>query len=221
VVVTAHGGEVAWRVGDRRGSLRAGESVRLGPEGSAESARVEDPLGPIDRPLGPIPEHDRELVRSSDPVDVLIRDLSGRAPPTRIAAAERLARLCGGPRVARALAARLVEERDPRVCRALLQALRRLDAREHHEAVRPLLREPQVEVREAALLCWIELRGEEGVPEIGRFVDDPEPWLRVLALRGLRALADPAARPWAVKALEDPEPEVRAEAEAVLEAIGS
>jgi hypothetical protein len=217
--VSVVAGEASWWVGERRGRILAGETIRFGPE-SVETTVPAGDLGDwVTRPLGPVSEPDMMLSRAADPLEVLKRDLAAASVLVRCDAAERLGRLCGVAGAAEAVAERLVVEDDAVVLRALLDALRRLDARDRVEAARPGLRDLRPEVREAALRCWLDLRGAEGIPEVGWMINDPEPELRVLALRGLRALADPGARPWALKALEDPDPSVQAEARAVLEGL--
>jgi len=212
-------GEVEWALDGGRGRASAGQRVRIGPsaaEGPSSPAVAEDWMT---RPLAAMTDEDRALAVARDPVVLLVRALSSPAAVVRLLAADRLGRLCGGARAVTAVAQRLPEEDDAVVRRALLDALRRLDAADRAVDVLPSLRDPRPEVREAALRCWLDLKGTEGLERVGGMVDDPEPRLRVLALRGLRLLGDPGAREWAVKGLEDPDPGVAGEARLLLEAL--
>ncbi len=212
-------GAVTWQLGETQGHATPGTTYRFGP---GSNPGLASPTGPSDwmsRPFATMTEEDRALTRSADPVGLLVRLLSAPAAVVREVAAARLGRLCGGSRAVTAVAERLAQEGDAVVRRSLLDALRRLDATERAEDVLPSLRDSRPEVREAALRCWLDLKGAKGIDVVGGMIDDPESHLRVLALRGLRLLGDSAARPWAEKALKDADPAVSGEARRVLETL--
>jgi anti-sigma factor RsiW len=215
--VTVIEGTVEWRSGAARGSLRAGERRRLGVGDDAATTHVENAGGEewMVRPIEPLASP--VIGPGGDAAASFRNGLSSGTSAERRAAADGLSRLPAGPEARRDVIARLAREEDPEVVAALLDCLRRqgpAGADGEIEVVRRRMRDPDPRVRDRALRCWVDRRGTTA--DVGSMIDDPEPSLRRLALRGLRALGDPAGRTWAEKALEDPDASVVEEARRTL-----
>jgi hypothetical protein len=224
--VTVLRGEVTWKSGGDQGVLRAGETIRLRPGRGGEKVPAgEDAAdGWMEQPFATA----EPVARGADAVDELLRDLEAKEAKRRIRAAERLGRLGSPGRVTERLVDRLERETSPAVLAELLLAVRRTApprgeggeaARRSRGAIERTLHHVDPAVRDAALRCWVETQGTSGIEEVGATIDDPEPELRILALVGLRVLRDPRGRPWAEKALEDPDPAVAEEARRAVEAL--
>lgn len=118
------------------------------------------------------------------------------------------------------LIAKMLEEHDPRVRCAILEAATGFETPAAMAICRGALDDPNERVRMKACEQWRKRGGEEAVKLLAaRYRTDAELDVRLRALRMLGELGDKSAIPVLAKALEDPDPAVQYRAVAALKQV--
>ncbi|WP_375760589.1 HEAT repeat domain-containing protein [Corallococcus exercitus] len=114
----------------------------------------------------------------------------------------------------------LLEEQDAQVLHALILGLGHLGDSRVPRAIEPLRDHSSARVRGAVLLSLLKSPGEEPLPALLGFLDDPDEGVRGLALAHLRTLPPevdtPGLRDLLVRRMDDVSPALRAEAVLLL-----
>lgn len=120
----------------------------------------------------------------------------------------------------RGLAARLLEEHDPRVRARIVETAATFDTPSAVAICRGGLEDPEPRVRMSACTAWEKRGGAEAVQLLAaRYHADQDLDVRLRALRELGNLGDGAAVPVLARALEDPDPAVQYRAVAALKKV--
>jgi len=138
------------------------------------------------------------------------------------AAAKRVEAASSAERVefTRQLVRDMLEEHDPRVRCAILDAAAGFDTPSALAICRGALEDPDERVRMAACTAWRRRGGPEAVELLGaRFHADAEMDVRLRAIRELGDLGDKEAIPVLARALEDPDPAVQYRAVGALKQV--
>jgi HEAT repeat protein len=118
------------------------------------------------------------------------------------------------------LAARVLEEHDPRVRARIVETAAGFDTPAAVSICRGGLEDPEPRVRMSALGAWAKRGGPEALQLLSaRYQADRDLDVRLRALRELGNLGDGAAIPVLARALEDPDPAVQYRAVAALKKV--
>lgn len=151
-------------------------------------------------------------------VDRIAGDLRAEAPSARRQAAKQLFRLPAS--AVRRLAPPCLDDSDPEVRIAALEALLVARAGGLSERILPWLGDADPRVRRAAAEGLYRAPSLAAVVPLGRILSDPDPQVRAVAARALGATESSTAVIPLLGRLDDSEPEVREAAASALSRIG-